>query len=61
MNDFLIFAVMGVSSFSAGALVNAAGWQAMNAGSLPVVLAVVLAVAWLAWRRRAAVSAAQAS
>lgn len=61
VNDFLIFAVMGVSSFSAGALVNAAGWQAMNAGSLPVVLAVVLAVAWLAWRRRAAVSAAQAS
>ncbi|MFI4952778.1 MAG: MFS transporter [Burkholderiales bacterium] len=59
-NDLLIFTVMGVSSFSAGALVNAAGWQKMNVGSLPVVLIVVAAVAWLGWHRRAALGAAQA-
>ena len=29
-NDFIVFATMGVSSFSSGALVSSAGWEAMN-------------------------------
>jgi MFS family permease len=50
-NDLAVFATMGVSSFSSGALVSAAGWEAMNAAALPVLAVVALAVGWLAWRR----------
>jgi MFS family permease len=50
-NDFIVFSIMGVSSFSSGALVSAAGWETMNAGALPVLVVVALAVAWLAWLR----------
>jgi MFS family permease len=51
-NDLIQFLVMGVSSFSSGALVSAAGWEAMNIGALPILAAVALAAAWLAWLRR---------
>ncbi len=50
-NDFIVFSIMGVSSLSSGALVSAAGWEAMNAGALPVLVVIALAVAWLAWLR----------
>ena len=53
-NDFIVFAVMGVSSFSSGALVSAAGWEAMNAGALPVLVVVALGVAWLGGSARTA-------
>jgi len=56
-NDFVVFATMGVSSLASGALVSAAGWERMNVAALPFLLAVLLAVAWLA-RRRAAPSIA---
>jgi MFS family permease len=51
-NDFFILATMGISSFSSGALLSAAGWETMNLGALPVLLAVAGAVAWLAALRR---------
>ena len=50
-NDFIMFTTMGISSFSSGALVSAAGWEAMNAAALPVLAVVVVAVGWLAWLR----------
>lgn len=50
-NDFIVFSIMGISSFSSGALVSAAGWETMNAGALPVLAIVAIAVAWLAWLR----------
>ena len=50
-NDFIVFAIMGVSSLSSGALVSAAGWEAMNAGAVPVLVVVALAVGWLGWLR----------
>jgi MFS family permease len=59
-NDFIVFSIMGISSFSSGALVSAAGWEKMNAGALPVLVIVALAVLWLGWlrtRRHAAVVA----
>ncbi len=37
-NDFLVFAVMGVSSFSSGVLVSSAGWQVMNYAALVVLV-----------------------
>jgi MFS family permease len=58
-NDFAVFATMGVSSFSSGALVSLAGWERMNVAALPVLAIVAVAVLWLA-RRRAAVAAAPA-
>ena len=51
-NDFLVFAVMGVSSFASGALVSAAGWERMNVSALPFITMVALAAAWLAALRR---------
>jgi len=50
-NDFIVFSIMGISSFSSGALVSSAGWERMNAGALPILALVALAVAWLAWLR----------
>jgi hypothetical protein len=50
-NEFIVFTTMGISSFSSGALVSAAGWEAMNAAALPVLAVVALGVFWLAWVR----------
>jgi MFS family permease len=50
-NEFIVFTTMGISSFSSGALVSAAGWEAMNAAALPVLAVVALGVFWLAWLR----------
>jgi len=52
-NDFIVFATMGLSSFSGGFLVHSAGWEAMNVAALPVLAVVAVAVGWLAWQRRA--------
>ncbi|HUH92581.1 MAG TPA: MFS transporter [Casimicrobiaceae bacterium] len=54
LNDFIVFTVMGVSSFSSGALVDAAGWERMNAVALPFVATVATAALWLAAVRRRA-------
>ena len=54
LNDFIVFAVMGISSFSSGALVDAAGWERMNAVALPFVAVVAIASLWLAARRKRA-------
>ncbi len=50
-NDLIVFTVMGVSSFSSGALVSAAGWERMNAAVLPVLVIVAVAALWLMWSR----------
>ena len=47
LNDFIVFAVMGLSSFSAGALIDVAGWERMNALALPFVAVVMFAALWL--------------
>ena len=52
INDFVVFATMGVSSLASGAMVSAAGWEAMNRAVLPVLAAIAAAVVWFAWRRR---------
>ena len=56
LNDVLVFAVMGVSSFASGALIDNAGWERMNAVALPFVAIVASAALWLATvrQRRAA-------
>ena len=50
-NDFIVFTVMGISSFSSGALVSSAGWERMNASAVPVLVIIALAALWLTWLR----------
>lgn len=51
-NDFLVFGSLAAASFSAGALQNAIGWDAVNAAiALPVLIA-FSAAAWLRVKRR---------
>ena len=52
MNDVIIFTVMSISSFSSGALISAAGWDAMNLGTLPLLAVVASAVLWMTLLRR---------
>lgn len=56
--NFCMFAVMAVTSLSAGALVTTRGWSLLNVGSLLPVAMVGTAIAWLALRRRGAAAAA---
>ena len=50
-NDMIVFATMITSSASSGVLLNSNGWALLNYLSVPFVLAVVLAILWLAARR----------
>jgi len=51
--NFIMFAVMALSSFSSGALVSASqGWSWLNMGSLPLVLLIGAGLFWLARRDR---------
>ena len=50
-NDFIVFAVMGVSSLAAGALVSSVGWAIMNRGALPFLLLVAVIVLWYSRHR----------
>jgi hypothetical protein len=52
LNDVIVFAVMCVSSFSSGALVNVAGWERMTVWALPFLVVVAVGVSWLALMRR---------
>lgn len=56
-NDLSIFVVGLLSSLSAGALLDAAGWQMTNLLLLPWLAAAALALLGLAWTRRQAATA----
>ena len=51
-NDFLIFATMIVSTFSAGPLEERIGWYALNQAALGVTAVVGVALLLLMWRER---------
>ena len=51
--NFLLFAVMAVSSFSSGVLVTTQGWALLNLGSLVPLLLIASALLWLGKHRRA--------
>jgi MFS family permease len=50
--NFCVFAVMALSSFSAGALVTTQGWTLLNFGSLAPLSVIALALLWYARRGR---------
>jgi MFS family permease len=57
--NFLVFAVMALSSFSSGVLVSAPqGWSWLNLGSLPLVLLTGAGIIWLAMRERSKLATA---
>jgi predicted MFS family arabinose efflux permease len=56
VNDFLVFGSVTLTAGSAGAILNAAGWAAINLGPLPLVAIGGIAALWL-MRRRAAAAA----
>ncbi|MDH0898865.1 MFS transporter [Comamonas aquatica] len=58
LNDLLVFGTVALASFGSGRLLHTAGWDAINAGMLPLVAAVLLMLAAQAWRQRAATTTA---
>ncbi|MBF9233983.1 MFS transporter [Microvirga alba] len=52
-NDFLVFGSVAIASFSSGKLLNAGGWDSVNWLVFPPIL---VALALLAWQRRAKVA-----
>ena len=52
-NDFLMFGTVALASFGSGHLLHTAGWNAINAGMLPLVAVVLLLLAVQARRQRA--------
>ena len=58
VNDFIVFATMGVSSLASGALVTTSGWETMNRAALAVLAIIAAGVLWLMRTRRQAPAAA---
>ena len=54
LNDFVVFGTQALASLLAGPAITRLGWQAVNATSVPFLLLMVGAVAWLGARERAA-------
>lgn len=50
--DTAVFATMAFTSFASGAMVTTQGWFWLNVGSLLPMLAIVVALGWLALRQR---------
>jgi MFS family permease len=57
-NDLFIFLTMATSSFSSGMILETNGWQTLNYAAIPFVLAMGVAVLWLATKRRGTAVAA---
>jgi len=51
-NDFLIFGTMAIGSFSSGKILTDFGWDAVNHVVFPPVLIGLVALVWLAQRRK---------
>lgn len=52
-NDFVVFTGVALASLSAGTLQNRFGWQTVNLGVLPLLLAALAGSVWLAVHTRA--------
>ncbi len=54
LNDFVVFGTQALASLLAGPAITRLGWQAVNALSVPFLLAMVAAILWLDAKERAA-------
>lgn len=52
-NDFIVFSTVAASSLLSGSLLYYYSWQTVNYAALPFIVAVMLAIFWLMWCRRA--------
>lgn len=52
LNDFIVFGCVALSSFSSGQVLANYGWDAINQGSFPIVIALLCALSWLWWHER---------
>ncbi|OFZ99315.1 MAG: MFS transporter, partial [Betaproteobacteria bacterium RIFCSPLOWO2_02_67_12] len=52
VNDFAIFVMMAISSFTSGVIVTNAGWERLNLAALLPLVAVIVSIAWLALQQR---------
>jgi len=50
--NFWMFLTMAVTSFASGAVVTLGGWTLLNVGSIPFLLVLAFALAWLGLRQR---------
>ena len=50
-NDFIVFAVQGLTSLTSGALITRQGWEILNQAALPALLLTLMLVALFGWRR----------
>lgn len=50
LNEFLVFGTVAVASFSSGALLHNFGWQSVNIGAVPVLVLILIALAWMRTR-----------
>jgi predicted MFS family arabinose efflux permease len=53
-NEFAIFAMMVLSSFSSGMIVTNAGWEKVNYAAAPLIAIVTMALAFLYFRKKEA-------
>lgn len=52
LNDLMVFCTTAMTSLASGALVTSAGWATLNYIAIPLVLACIVALAWLTRVRR---------
>jgi MFS family permease len=52
LNDFLVAGLVAVGSFGSGALLDVAGWSAVQYAMAPALLAALVGVGWLALAQR---------
>jgi MFS family permease len=50
-NDFIVFAVQGLTSLGSGVMISAAGWHTLNLLALPIVAVTALATGFWMYRR----------
>ena len=53
-NEFAIFAMMVLSSFSSGMIVTNAGWEKVNLAATPLIAIVIMALVFLYFRKKEA-------
>ena len=56
LNDFLVFGTVSMTAFGSGALLAVGGWASVTLTTLPAIALAALALLWLGWRRRVAVT-----
>ncbi len=51
-NDFIVFATVSMASLSAGALQHLYGWRTVNVGVIPLLIVILVCIAWISLRDR---------